>query len=258
MSMKRRNSARVRASLRNVPVMRLVTIDTLRLCTPRVAAGGHALVHGVDHHADPARLEHVRDAVGDLRGELLLHLQPPRVAVDHARELADAHHLAAGEIADVHPSDHRRHVVLAVRLEGDVAQHDHLVVAADFLEGAPEVRGRIDLVSGKPVAVGVDDPVRGIAQAFAVGILARPAQERAHRLLGRAARDPRSRTPHVTVSPGAHATVRLHPRTECSVRGVRGAARAAAADRSRRPAGRAGRAGLAERAAGRSAARSAR
>ena len=36
MSMKRRNSARVRASLRNVPVMRLVIIDTLRLCTPRV------------------------------------------------------------------------------------------------------------------------------------------------------------------------------------------------------------------------------
>jgi hypothetical protein len=36
MSTKRRNSARVRASLRNTPVMLLVTIETLRLCTPRV------------------------------------------------------------------------------------------------------------------------------------------------------------------------------------------------------------------------------
>src|SRR5438105_12068568 len=40
------------------------------------------------------------------RGELLLHLQPPRVAVDHARELADAHHLAAGQIADVRSEEH--------------------------------------------------------------------------------------------------------------------------------------------------------
>ena len=34
--MKLRNSLRVRASLRKVPVMRLVTIETPRLCTPRV------------------------------------------------------------------------------------------------------------------------------------------------------------------------------------------------------------------------------
>ena len=36
MSTKRRNSARVRASLRNVPSIWLVIIDTPRLCTPRV------------------------------------------------------------------------------------------------------------------------------------------------------------------------------------------------------------------------------
>ena len=34
--MKLRNSPRVRASLLKLPVMRLVTIETLRLCTPRV------------------------------------------------------------------------------------------------------------------------------------------------------------------------------------------------------------------------------
>src|SRR5207248_2740512 len=152
-----------------------------------------------EHHMAPMI---GRVHIGYLPGSKVVGISKlARVAVDHARELADAHHLAAGEVADVHASAHRRHAVLAVRLGRDVAQHDHLVVAADFLEGAPEVRGRIDPVARKPVEVGVDDPVRGIAQAFAVGILARPAQERAHRLLGRAARDPRSRTPHVTVSP---------------------------------------------------------
>src|SRR5256885_3749722 len=35
-SINRRNSARVRASARNVPVIRLVNIDTPRLWTPRV------------------------------------------------------------------------------------------------------------------------------------------------------------------------------------------------------------------------------
>jgi hypothetical protein len=34
--------------------------------------------------------------------------------------------------------------MFAVRLEGNVAQHDQLVVATDFLERTPEVGGRID------------------------------------------------------------------------------------------------------------------
>ena len=149
-------------------------------------------MHGVHHHADPARLEHRGDAVGDLRGELLLHLQAPRIAVDHARELADADHLVGGQVADMHPSDDGRHVVLTVRLEADVAQHDHLVVAADLLEGAPQVGGRVDLVAGKPVAVGIHDPMRGVAQALAARVLTRPAQQRAHRALGGAPGNPGS------------------------------------------------------------------
>ena len=173
MSMKRRNSARVRASLRNTPVMRLVTIDTPRLCTPRVVM--HSCTAD-DHHAHAARLEHLGDAVGDLRGELLLHLKAPRVAVHDARELADAHHLVGRQVADVHAPDDRRHVVLAVRLEGDVAQHDQLIVAADLLEGAAQVGGRVDVVAGEPVAVGVHHALRGVLQPLAARILARPAQ----------------------------------------------------------------------------------
>src|SRR6185437_6236233 len=99
------------------------------------AAGGHALVYRVHHHAHAARLEHLGDAVGNLRGQLLLHLEAPGVAVDHARQFADADHLVRRQVADVHAADDRSHVVLTVRLKGDVAQHDQLVVAADLLEG---------------------------------------------------------------------------------------------------------------------------
>ena len=54
------------------------------------AARRHALMNGVDDHADAARLEHLVDAGCDLRGELFLHLEAARIAVDHARQLADA------------------------------------------------------------------------------------------------------------------------------------------------------------------------
>src|SRR5690606_30095498 len=103
------------------------------------AARGHALVAGLDHHAHAARRQHLLDALRDLRGHLFLHLEAARVGFHHARELADAHHLAVGQVAHVRLADDRCHVVLAVAFELDVAQHDHLVVAGDLLEGALEV-----------------------------------------------------------------------------------------------------------------------
>ncbi len=49
----------------------------------------------IDDHADAARLQHLVDAGGDLRGELFLYLEAPREAIDHPRELADADHALA-------------------------------------------------------------------------------------------------------------------------------------------------------------------
>ncbi len=76
---------------------------------------------------------------GDLRGEFLLHLETAREAVDHARQLADPDDPIARQIADVRAPDDGRHVMLAERFERDVAQHDHLVVALDLLEGAAQI-----------------------------------------------------------------------------------------------------------------------
>ncbi len=55
MPMKRKNSARVLGSARNVPTILLAIINTPRLCTPRVVM----LVHGVDHDAYAARFQNL-------------------------------------------------------------------------------------------------------------------------------------------------------------------------------------------------------
>src|SRR5207237_7919756 len=76
------------------------------------AARGHALVARVDHHADAARLEHHVDAVGDLRRELLLHLEAPCVGFYDPRQLADPYHFVSRQVADVRAPDDRRAVML--------------------------------------------------------------------------------------------------------------------------------------------------
>src|SRR5690606_15558473 len=153
------------------------------------AAGGHALVAAVDHHAHAVRRQRALDAAGDLCGHLLLHLEATGIGLDHARELADPHHLAVGQVAHVHAADDRRHVVLAVAFELDVAQHDHLVVAGDLLEGARHVLVRIQAVAAEPLRVGVDHAPRRVEQAFARRILAGPLQQGAHRVFGLRARN---------------------------------------------------------------------
>jgi len=125
-----------------------------------------------------------RDALRDLRGQLLLHLEAPRIALDHACELADADDLAIGQVADVGLADDRRHMVLAMALELDVAQHDQLVVAGDLLEGALEVFARLVGIAAEPVAVGIDDALGRVQQSLARRVLAGPAQQRANGVLG--------------------------------------------------------------------------
>jgi len=74
--------------------------------------------------------------------------------------------------------------MLTERLERDVTQHHHFVVAADFLEGPAQVIGRIGFIAGKPVLVGLHHPLRGIEHALALRVLSGPTQQGTHRLLG--------------------------------------------------------------------------
>ena len=81
-------------------------------------------------------------------------------------------------------ADDRRHVMLAVRGEFDVAQHDHLVVTGNFFEGAAQFLARIFGIARKPVLVGIGYARRRVDQTFAGWIVAGPAQQDAHGIFG--------------------------------------------------------------------------
>src|SRR5690606_13549118 len=144
----------------------------------------HALVDAFDDDADALRLQHVLNAMRDLRRHRLLDLKPAGEGFDDAGELADADDLSVRKIADVHLAGDRRHVMLAVRLEADVAQHDHLVVAVDLVERAAQELDRVVFVAAEPVLVGADDARRRAPQSFAARVVADPAQKRPDRLFG--------------------------------------------------------------------------
>jgi hypothetical protein len=82
------------------------------------------------------------------------------------------------------------HVVLAVRLEADVAQQNHLVVTLDFLEGALEQVEGVDGVAGEELLVGLYDALRRAGQAFARRVVAGPADQCLHGLQRLLARRP--------------------------------------------------------------------
>ena len=123
-------------------------------------ARGHALVLRLDDHRHAARIEHLLDRVGDLRGQLFLDLQPLGIGVDQPGQLADAHHAPVRQIGHVGAPDDRHHVVLAIALQPDVAQQHDLVVAVGLLERALEQGRRIDVVAGEELLVGTHHPRR--------------------------------------------------------------------------------------------------
>ena len=84
--------------------------------------------------ATPRGLSAALDGVGDLRRHGLLRLQALGEDLDHAGDLGDADDAPVGQVGDVRHAQERRHVVLAVALDADVAQHDEVVVAAGLLE----------------------------------------------------------------------------------------------------------------------------
>jgi hypothetical protein len=73
-------------------------------------------------------------------------------------------------------------MMLAVRLEWDVLEQHNLVVAADFMENTREVIGRIFEVALAIFLPRARNALGRIEQAFALGIVACPAEDGAHGL----------------------------------------------------------------------------
>src|SRR5262249_56048596 len=80
------------------------------------------------------------------------------------------------------------HVVVGMRLGTDVGQEDDLVVASDFFKGPLQIITGILEITGIPFFVCTSDASGCSDQPFAIGIVAGPANERAHRPFGLRAR----------------------------------------------------------------------
>ena len=74
--------------------------------------------------------------------------------------------------------------MLAVRLEADIAKHDHLVVTVDFVERPPQEFDGIVAVAALPIFVRARDSLGRMLEAFTVGIVADPKQQRTYGSLG--------------------------------------------------------------------------
>ena len=107
-----------------------------------------------------------------------MHLRAAGNRFHDAGQLAQSHHLAAGNVADVGHAGERQEVMLAHAVEADVAHKDHLIVflGEEFLE----MHARVVVQAGKEFGIHAGHAGRRFAQAFAVGIFADGSEDFAH------------------------------------------------------------------------------
>ena len=113
-----------------------------------------------------------------------LRLQAVGKQVDDPCDLRQPHDLSVRHVAHMGAADDRHHVVLAMAVEGDVAHHDHVVIALHVLERAPQIGERILFVAGEHLPKGFRHAGRGVEQPFALRVFPHPAQKGADRFFG--------------------------------------------------------------------------
>src|SRR5688572_23611829 len=117
-----------------IPRLRVVPEDTAkrrRYCLRVLllnAPHHHAEVIRLDHNSHAERIENLADRLGDLVGQPLLHLETLRKDIHDSRQLGETDDSSVGDVCDVRLSVERQHVVLAERVQLDVAHHHHVFV----------------------------------------------------------------------------------------------------------------------------------
>ncbi len=196
-------SARVAALVLNWPRTADVMVSDPGFLTPRIDMQkcSASIITST-----PVGRSALDERVSDLGGEALLHLRTGRVAVDEARDLRQTGDptVLAGDVGDVRLARERHEVVLAHRVHGDVAHHDHLVVLG--LEGDGKVtRGVVVQPDEDLVDVHVGDAGGCAHQTVAVRVLTDGLEDLAHRCfdphLGRGAIGFRHRVVRVVSHP---------------------------------------------------------
>ena len=159
-----------------MPRSALVTVREFCFCTPRIIMQKWAASITTPTPVGP---QHVHDRVGDLVGQPLLHLQPAGEDVHDPRHLGQAEDLAVGDVGDVGPAEERQQVVLAQRVELDVAHHDHALVRLLEHRVADRVGHRHPVALGEKAQRGLD-PLGRLDQALPRRVFAQRGEDLAH------------------------------------------------------------------------------
>src|SRR5690242_6402340 len=136
-----------------------------------------------DDHSYALRTKDIVNGIGDLRRHLFLALQAPGIDVHDPGRLGDTDHAAIWNIGDPRPADDRRHVMLTMAFEADVAQYDHFGITLDLLEGLCQHFGRILPITAKKLLEGAGHARRSVDKTGPFGILACPSNDGSHRCL---------------------------------------------------------------------------
>ena len=143
----------------------------------------HALVLGFEKNRDALRLQRLRDRVVDLCGQALLILQTPRMGFHNARQFGYSDKARIRNIRQMRIADKRRDMVLAMGFDLNVLKKNHILVRADLIETFLEIIFRVLPIAAEKLLIALHNAPRRVAQILALRIIARPCDERAHRLL---------------------------------------------------------------------------
>src|SRR5207249_1426066 len=151
------------------------------------AAHHHTEVVRLDHHPHAAGIEHLHQRVRHLVGEALLDLEPACEHLDDAWNLREADQAAVGQVRDVRPPEERQQVVLAQRVDLDVADA-HQVLMPLAVQRVPDDVGHRHVVAAREPLEECLDPGRRLAQPLAGRVVAQLGEHLPHQGFERRAR----------------------------------------------------------------------
>src|SRR5216117_247712 len=136
----------------------------------------------LDDHTHTTRLQHLHQGIGHLVGEALLHLQPAGKHLDHAGNLRQAHEPAVRQVRHVRLAEERQQVMLAQRVDLDVAHADEILVPLPIQRVTDDVGDGHVVATREPLERRLH-PGRSLAQALADGIFTELHEHLAHQRL---------------------------------------------------------------------------
>jgi hypothetical protein len=123
------------------------------------------------------RPEHIVDGIGDLSRHLFLNLQTFGIDLDQSGELTNANDTTAGHVSHPSLADNGCHVMLAMAFEPNATQHNHFVVAFDFLKSLLQDFDRVLSIADKKLFERARHAGGRLGQTITLRIVAAPSNK---------------------------------------------------------------------------------